>query len=151
MTNTTALKNMVKTLPLIGLLALGLALLPATSIAGERDKHDRHYSKKSAKHHDKGHYKSKKHAYKKHGKRYKGKLGHGIDHHYSTRYPNRHSNAYYKGGHHKPKHDHHYDHRGYGRHYVVNDYYPRNRFIDLDNLRFMIGLHTDNLDITFRD
>ena len=149
MINITSLKNTLKTLPIIGVLAMGLALAPATSMAGNGDRghHKSGYSKSSGKHHDKGHYRSGKHAYRKHDRGHKRNLGHHLDRHYSTRYGNRHDKHY--RGH---SHGHHYDHRGHATtHYVVNEYPYRDHYIGLDHLRFMIGLHTDNFDITFRD
>ena len=148
MTNITSFKNTLKTLPLIGLLAIGLALVPATAMAGNGDRDHKQYSKKSGQHYDKGRYRSDKHASRSRGK---GHMGKHVKYRSSAGHPKHYYKGHQKHNRHYARHDHHYDHRGHDRYYVVNDYYPRDRFIGLDHLGFMIGLHTNNLDITFRD
>jgi len=165
MTNITKLKNSLKTLPIIAVLAVGFALTPTTSIAAnDRGHHNGGYSKHSAKHQDKGHYRGNKHSYRGSGKHHnkghhrsnkhsykhsanghKNSIGHHINKHYNKHHYGRHNNHY-------PRYDRHYGHRGHNTtHYVVNDYGHNGHYHGLNHLRFMIGLHTDNFDITFRD
>lgn len=133
----------LKTLPLLAVLTVGLILSPTLSMAGngEHGQHKAKYSqnagKSHSKSHNKGNYRSNKHSYKTHGKRYKGNHSHRSERHHRK-------HDYYKRG--------HYDHRGH-RHtnYIVKDHYYPEHFIGLDHLRFMIGLHTDILDITLHD
>lgn len=137
----------LKTLPLIGLLAMGLAL-PAVSLADENDHRGRDRVHKK---HDggKGHQ-------REHHKVHRSDRGH--------RNQGRHYNKGHKHGGHKQVHNRHYnrDHKHYGKHHrghkhhghghkhvdhvVVHDHYD-----DYDRLRLMLGLHFDNIDIIYRD
>jgi hypothetical protein len=138
----------LKTLPLIGLLAMGLAL-PAVSMA-DRDDH-----------------RGRDHVYKKHD----GGKGHKREHrriHRDGKGQRDHSRHYSKGhkhgGHNKHvysrhyKHGHkHYGHKGHRHghghkhvdHVVVHNHYDD--WDDYDRLRLMLGLHFDNIDIIYRD
>jgi len=132
----------LKTLPLIGLLVMGLAL-PAVSMADDDKRgrgHDRVYKK-----HDggKGHQ-------REHRRIHRDGKGH--------RAPGYHIKGYKDGGH-KHVYNKHYSrgHKHYGHkhhdhghrhvdHVVVHDHYD-----DYDRLRLMLGLHFDNIDIIYRD
>lgn len=155
MKNITNPKLHLKTIPLIAMLALGTVFAPMSAMAGSGDRghHKAEQSKNVGKHHSRGHYRSEKHAYKEprhnsHRRNVDRNHKRKLNHEYGTRY-GRHHNKHVR---HYPRYDHHYDHRSHGTtHYVINDYHHRDRYVDYDHLGFMIGLHTNNFDITFRD
>ena len=146
----------LKTLPLIGLLAMGLALAPAVTIADDDrgrgkgrvyQKHDG--GKGHHREHRKSHRDGKGHRdhghYKKHG-RHKGHSHGSIKHAYN------HSRHGHKHGHKHHGHKHHgHKHHGHGHRHadyvVVHDHY----YDDYDPFRLMLGLHFDNIDIIYRD
>ena len=147
MTNITSLKTSLKTLPLITILTIGLALAPINSMAGNADRgHQKSgHVKHSAKNHDKGHYSSQKYIHRSANKSHRSGVSHALKHRKNASYGDIHNRGYYKRG-------RHYDHRYYyPTHYVTNNHDHGGHFFDIDHLRFMIGLHTDNFDITFRD
>ena len=119
----------LKTLPLVTALTMTLALAPAVSMA---DKEHGHHRDDYSEHQ---HHKNKKHH---------GKLARTYSHH---------ERGYKK--HHGHHHNRHYDRHYHGHpryeEVVVYDYYRPRHYIGLDNLRFMIGLHTGNIDLIFRD
>lgn len=129
-----------KTLPLIGLLAMGLALAPAVSMADDGNRghgKDRVYQKHDGgKSHrvDKGHF-DRGHGYKmdhKKGHKYVQNHNKGLGHkHYG------HTHKVYRP---------HYHGRGHADYVVIHDHYD-----DYDPLRLMLGLHFDNIDIIYRD
>ena len=132
----------LKTLPLIGLLAMGLALAPAVSMADDGDRgrgKDRVYQK-----HDggKGHNRD---AGKSH-RRDKTYYNHGHGHNKGF------ARGHNKG--HKHVYNNHYNvghkHHGHGHKHVdrviVHDHYS-----SYDPFRLMLGLHLDNIDIIYRD
>jgi len=140
----------LKTLPLAGVVALGLALMPAVSMADKGDRDNKgHYSQKSGKS-----YKADKRSHNDRGNRY-GHTKKGHDKHAYNRGGRHHyGNAY---GHDKRGHGHGHGHAhsvGHPVHNhtttVVHDY-GHQHYLGLGNLRFMLGLHTDNVDIIFRD
>ena len=156
------LSKTLKTLPLIGALAMGLALTPAISNADDdkrgRDK-DR-YSHDAGKSHKKAH----KQAHRAHKKEWKREhvRDHRRDHRdYRKKHGHKHVNSHKHGwkkrhgkhyGHRHTHHGHRHGHRGHRHeHVVVRDYDYHDHYVDFDDLRFMIGLHTDNVDIIFRD
>lgn len=145
------IRSTIKTLPLIGVLALGLVLSPMTAMADQSDRgsHKGQYSHDNSKKHNKAHKNArphKVHEYDRRGHKHAGNK------HYDKRYSrhNKHSNNKHFRHSHRDKHRH-----GSRRHshsyYVVNDHRHHDHYIDFDDLRFMIGLHTDNFDIIFRD
>ena len=146
MNNKTILKN----LPLLTLFAASLVLSPAIAVAGQGDRsHSRaQYSHDDHRSHGKGHNRSGKHSnkhnYRSHGKSHKGNNWHRSTNRYDNGHGHHKGRAYYKRGHDNHRHDHRTT-------YVVNDHHYNDRLYGLDHLRFMIGLHTDNFDITFRD
>jgi len=123
----------MKTLALSGALAVSMVLTPALSMAdnGDRDHHRDKYSVDAGKHHNKGH----KIDHRQSSKHYYSKSHHGHNRH-----------VIYAPAHHKHRSD-----RGHQGHthvnYVVNEHYHSSHHHDLDRLRLMIGLHTDNFDI----
>jgi hypothetical protein len=151
----------LKTLPLIGLLAMGLTLAPVVSTADDGDRgrgKDRVYQK-----HDggKGHYRD---AGKSH-RRDKGHYERGHKKGYAQGHNKAHKKAHKKGhkyvqshnrGHGYKHHKHHGHthnvyrphHHGHGHvdHVIVHDYYS-----SYDPFRLMLGLHLDNIDIIYRD
>jgi hypothetical protein len=144
MINNTTLKN----LPLLALLTAGLVLSPTMVMAGHGDNsHSKaQYSQNDRQSHSKGHkYNNKKHD-KSHGKNHKGNYRISSKRHYSKG-PGHYGD--YKRGHHNYRHDHH-RHQHHTT-YIVNDHHYDDYSYRLDPLRFMIGLHTNNVDIIFRD
>ena len=137
----------LKTLPLVSILALGLALAPTASMAdkgdrGQKERYSQHGGK-SFKGDKRGH-KDRGHGY---GHTKKGHDKHGYDRHGS--------HGRHQVGHaHGHGHDRHAHHNSYAGHshnnYIVRDY-GNQHYLGLGNLRFMLGLHTDNVDIIFRD
>ena len=121
-------------------LGTSLFLSPAISQADaeHRGSKNAHYSVKNSNHHDKG--RQIRHA-----------ADRAMQHHGKYHQDNRNVRKHH--GHGKYRHDHgkyHHDHNSYDHtHYVVkHDYYDH---YALDHLKFIIGLHTDNLDIILRD
>ena len=144
----------LKTLPLISVLAIGLALSPTLSMAdnGDRGRHKTQYSFDGGQSHSKGHKRSNTHSnkrhYKSHGKSHESKHGYRSKHHYNKGHGHHNDHAHYK----RDRHNHRYDnHRGQHTTYIVNDHHYSDYSYGLDPLRFMIGLHTNNFDIIFRD
>ena len=143
--------TMLKTLPLIGLLGLGLAFTPMTSMAGDDDRgrgKDRVYQK-----HDGG--KGKHRVESRSHRRDKGHYvrDHGHKKGFAKGYRKAQKHAY--SGHHRKGHKHHghkqhvHAYRDHGHRHVdtvvVHDRY------DYDPFRLMLGLHFDNIDIIYRD
>jgi hypothetical protein len=141
----------LKTLPLIAALAIGLALLPTLSMAdnGDRGGHKKQYSHDDRQSHSKGHKSSNTHSNKGHYKSHDN--SHKSKNRYSSKYRNKkgyghdNSHAHYKPVYHDRHRAHHHTT------YVVNDRHYSDYSYGLDPLRFMIGLHTNNVDIIFRD
>lgn len=136
MINKTTLKN----IPLLTIIAAGLALSPAMVMAGHGDRsHNKEqYSYNDHQSHRKGHTKSNKRNYKSHSKSHRS--GHRIDH-----VQNKHGFNNRRSHRHDNHRDHHYTT------YVVNDQHYSDYAYGMDPLRLMIGLHTNNFDIIFRD
>ena len=155
----------LKTLPLIGLLAMGLTLAPAVSLAGDDDRgrdrvyqkhdggkgkyrdHDRSHRrdyghKKHGQSHKKSHKKSHKHGGNKHV--YKSHRKHGDKHAYSSHRKHGHKHGGYT------RHDHGHRHVNHG-HRHVDTVVVRDHHYDYDPFRLMLGLHFDNIDIIYRD
>ena len=139
--------NTLKTLPLIGLLALGVAMVPAVSQAAPG-------ALGSALSHDggKGHHRDGGKSPRDHGKQYRDKghydRGHGHKG-YAKGHDKGHKRVYNYGKGHGYEHYGHV-HRVYRphthvEHVVVHDHY------DHDPLRLLLGLHFDNIDIIYRD
>lgn len=138
------MKTHLKALPVMAALTIGLAFAPTASMADDDDRGRGHsYSHDGGKH-DKG---------KLRAKRYER----GDKHRYDKKHRKHHKHrGHYYGHRHGHKHKHYrHDHHGHRPAYVVNNYghdhYYRDRFIDLSDLRFMIGVHTGNFDLIFRD
>jgi len=141
----------LKTLPLIALLAMGLALTPLVSMADDDDRgrgKDRTYQK-----HDggKGHYRDG-------GKSHRRDKGHfDRGHSYSKGHKSGHKRVHsYNKGHGRKHHGHthkvyrpHNHGHGHVDHVVVNNHYDH--LSDYDRFRLMLGLHFDNIDIIYRD
>ncbi len=148
-------KTTLKSLPLLTLLAAGLILSPAMAMAGHADRgHSKgQYSQDDRQSHSKGHKRSNKHTnkanYKSHGKSHKGNYGQNSKHHYTKGHGHYNDHAHYKRG----VNNHRYDHHRGNHHtsYVVNDNHYSDYPYGLDHLGLMIGLHTNNFDIIFRD
>ena len=146
----------LKTLPLISAIAFGLALSPTLSMAadGNRGDHKMKYSHDRGQSHKNGHGRHKTgksqrnspvaHAVNKHRQEKQGHK-HRSNNHYDRAYGN---HMYHKHGNHG--HNHAYSDHNHTN-YVYHDYGYRGQYVDLDNMRFMLGLHTGNFDIIFRD
>lgn len=148
----------LKTLPLISVLAIGLVLSPTLSMAdnGDRGRHKTQYSYDGGQAHSKGHKRSNKQSnkahYKSHGKIHKENIGHSSKHHYPKEHGYHSDHGHYKRGFTNHRYGHQNNHRGrHHTNYVVNEHHYSDYSYGLDPLRFMIGLHTNNVDIIFRD
>lgn len=151
------MKNSLKTLPVIAALAIGLALAPMTSMA-KGDRHESHqserYSHDGGKHHKKSHKRrGDAHDRDSRGHKHGHKMRHAKQHRHGYKHGHKHGHKHRGHKHRGHRHDRvvfvdnydHYDDRyGFGRDY-------RDRYIDLDDLRFMVGIHTGNFDLIFRD
>jgi len=130
----------LKTLPLVGLLALGVALAPVAAQAGPA----KHSNDRSSSMHDGG----KGHGGKSHSSsgHYKAKKHHG----HKSAHVRAHN--YYRGHGHKQHGHKHHGHKHHGRghrhadYVVVHDHHD-----DYDPFRLMLGLHFDNIDVIYRD
>jgi len=128
MTNIRKINKPLKTLMLSATVAVSLIFIPTLSMA-DNDKYSHHqakYSTDKTRHHNKGH---------------KISRSHGQKHHYSKMQNRHNKHGLHKSGHH--------GHRGHNHghiNYVVNDHYHGHAHV-FDHLRFMIGLHTDDIDI----
>lgn len=146
MNNKTILKN----LPLLTIFTASLVLSPAIAMAehGDRSHSKDKYSHDDRRAQGKSHNRSEKyrnkHNYRSHGKKHKGNNRHSSSYRYDKGRGHHNDYAHYKRGHGNHRHDHHTT-------YVVNDNHYSGHLYGLDRLRFMIGLHTNNFDITFRD
>ena len=140
-------KTILKSLPLLTIFTASLVLSPAIAIAahGDHSYSKEKYSHDDRRSHSKSHNRSNKrgnkHNYRSNGK---GHNRHSSTHHDDKRHGHHNDHARYKHRHDDHRHDHHTT-------YVVNDHYYNDRLYGLYHLRFMIGLHTNNFDITFRD
>jgi len=127
----------LKTLPLVGLLAMGLALMPVVSMADKNDRgrgEDKMYQK-----HDGGKSHHGEHRESKHDDRYYKVHKHGGHKQVYVRGHNHYGGHLHKHGHRHPVHRH-------ADYVVVHDHHE-----DYDPLRLMLGLHFDNIDIIYRD
>ena len=135
------IRSTIKTLPIIAALAIALAMSPNTAMAdkGDRNAHKGQYSKQYSHDAGRSHNRTRKDT-----RLHKGYAHHGHGH---KKVRKSHPDMYY-GGH---KHKGHHHRRHSHDHYVVHEHGYRDHYVDFDNLRFMIGLHTDQFDIIFRD
>lgn len=144
----------LNTLPLLAVLAVTLFLSPALSLADNgnsghhKEKHSHHGGKSGRKSYNMGQHRSNQHSYKTHGKSHKNNHSYRPELHYSNGHGRGHHNkrVFYKRGHQN------HVHRGYSHiNYAVNNHDYNDHFYALDPLRFMIGIHSDNLDIILHD
>lgn len=141
----------LKTLPLATVIALGLALSPTLSIAGDKDydkghgRSNKQFSHESSKPRIKQQRKEQvvTHGYDRHG--IKG-YGHDkvINNYYSRPHAEHSRHVYYRND---PYRHHHHDHEKY----IIVDHDHHEHYVDMDDVRFKIGIHTGNFDIVFRD
>ncbi|MBT8438210.1 MAG: hypothetical protein KJO91_00680 [Gammaproteobacteria bacterium] len=165
------ISSKLKTLPILGSLALALISAPAIAVAdnGKREQNRSHYSQKADKPHHRG--ESRRQHRQPDVHRGQHRNGHNRRGYNDYAHNHGHKYAFNKGHkkHHKKHHKHgHYGHHrhphyrhGHGHAYGHNyrNHYQsqvivrpeRRAFVDLRDLRFMFGLHTDNLDLIFRD
>ncbi len=154
--------SQLKTMSLISAIALGLILSPALSMADDGNRghkknqysHDRGQAHNKAKNkagHRIGSHNKQKHSYVVNPMGHRGHVKpshkHRSDHHYDRARKN---HNYHKHGGHGHNHNYVYSSHSHS-HYVNHDHAHRGEYVDLDNLRFMFGLHTGNFDIIFRD
>ena len=132
--------SMLRTLPLVGVLALSLGLTPTVTMADdERRGRDQVYKK-----HDGG-----KHHYREHRRlnRDHGRPKHG--HHRSHKHNIHKHHGHKHHGHSHRRHKHHgHGHRHIDR-VIVHNYYDD--WYDYDRFRLLLGLHFDNIDLVYRD
>lgn len=145
----------LKTLPLVGLMALGVAMAPVVSEAAPGAVG--HSVEKQARKHDggKGHYRDG-------GKSHRGDKGH-YDRGHNKGHKSDHNKGHNKHGHksahnyyrgHGQKHSgyKHQSHKHHGHGHRHSDYVVvHDHYSDYDPFRLMLGLHLDNIDIIYRD
>lgn len=137
----------LKTLPLIGLLAMGLALTPVVSMADDDNRgrgKDRVYQKYDG---GKGHYRDSARSHRRDKGAYN--RGHGHKKGFARGHYKGHKNVvnnYYSSGHKHHGHKHHGHGHKHVDHVIVHDHYS-----SYDPFRLMLGLHLDNIDIIYRD
>jgi len=135
----------LKTLPLIGLLAMGLALGPTVSMADDDDRgrgKDRVYQKYDG---GKSHYRDGHRSHRRDHGHYKRGHSHkkgGHKHVYNSH--RKHGHKHHGYGHHTHGHKHH-------GHRHVDTVIVHDRHYDYDPFRLLLGLHFDNIDIIYRD
>ena len=143
----------LKTLPLIGLLATGLALAPMVSIADDDDRgrgKDRVYKKYDG---GKGHYRDGHRSHRRDHGHYKRGHSHSKDHKHgivTQAYSKhrKHGHKHHGYAHHTHGHKH-YGHSHHGHRHVDTVVVHDHR--DYDPFRLLLGLHFDNIDIIYRD
>lgn len=135
--------SMLKTLPLVGILALSLGLTPVVTMADDEKRGRDHVYKKhdGGKHHYREHRRlNRDHGRPKHGYKHHSHKHHGHKHH---RYDHKHHGHSYR------RHEHH----GHGYRHVdriiVHNHYDD--WDDYDRFRLLLGLHFDNIDLVYRD
>jgi hypothetical protein len=137
----------LKRLSIAGAITAVMILSPAIAMAdkGDRGHNREHNTVVAGQKHHKGNFRVKEPARKVHGG------SHKIRHTNWRKRHDGHRHKYYKHPHNR--HAHHGYHDNGHRHvnYVVHDHYYYDDGYDLDYLRFMIGLHSDNLDIILHD
>ncbi|MCG6937696.1 MAG: hypothetical protein LJE83_05925 [Gammaproteobacteria bacterium] len=151
MTSNTNVNPPLKTLFISAALITAL-VSPAVSIAESADgsRHHKKHSAGSGQQHNKGHYRSDNYDVKARGKSQKISHGHELKRNHGRDHNRPHNYVHYDHGHYKHRHNH--DHDGHDqRHYVVNEYYYNDGLYDVDHLRFIIGLHSANLDVILRE
>ena len=133
-------KTLFKKLSLSALLATSIVLIPGIALA---DRGDHDHSRENYSNDDHRSY-SNRYDHRPSGKRHQGYERYGSVYNQS------------RGRSHHKKHLHN-KHRYNGRRhnnyttYVVNDVYYASDFYFRNPLKFIIGLHTGNVDITLRD
>ena len=139
------IRSTLRTLPLVALLATGLAAAPTASMADDDDRgrgKDRVYQKYDG---GKGHYRDGHRSHRRdHGYygRDRSHKKHGATRHvYNT--PGKHGHKHHGYAYHTHGHKHH-GHRHVDT-VVVHDHH------DYDPFRLLLGLHFDNIDIIYRD
>ena len=142
----------MKNLPVVGLLALGLVLSsnPAMADKADRDGHKgyiaQQFSHQAAKsHNNRGKYtkQHKEHRYDRNDHR----KGHKDRSHKYYSSHNSHKHKSHRNHAHRDYHRHGY--RGHSHSHNVVNYHDH--YVGFDDLRFMVGLHTDRFDIILRD
>lgn len=162
------LLSTLKTLPVVSVLALGMALSPTLSIA-DNDKRGRDQARShdSGKSYNKGQMRSDKRdgratrSYNKHDYKYRSTKRHGKRHGHGKHIVN-YKNKF--GGHgHGHGHKHKHGHSGHNHRHsdhshtnvIVHDVgvydYARRHYLSLNDLGFTFGLHGSNFDFVIRD
>jgi hypothetical protein len=143
----------LKIIPLATVIALGLALSPSVTMAGDKQYDSNHKGQKSQYSHDAGKTRIKQPRIEKHVTRGDDRRGHGpvIKNHHIKPYIVHSKKVYYRD---RPYGHEHY---GHGRtEYIIVDHdhhahYVDYEYVDFDDVRLQIGVHTGNFDIVFRD
>lgn len=141
----------LKIIPLVAIIALGLSMSPTLSLAGDKEHGKDNGRRLNQQSHESG----------KPVIRHPRKevtVAHGYDGHTSNyRAKNYRKGTIVKPGRHVYYRDsiHRHDHHGHGRpKYVIVDHDCHDchdHYVDYDDVRFSIGVHTGNFDIVFRD
>ena len=132
MSTLIQINNSVKKLVISAAIAAALIAIPGVSMANNEDHGHKHetFTTARSKYHGDDHRVSNRHNFQ-----------HRDEHHHKEPFHKR-----------RDHHEHYYghDHDRYNHtHYVVNEYYYDED--ELDRLWFMIGLHTNNMDVILRE
>ena len=149
------IRSTIKTLPVLAILALGLSLSSNVAMAdkGDRNGHKGKIAQQSSHVAGKSHNDTGKYTKRYKERRYDrndNRKGHKERSHkyYGSHYGNKHKS--HNNHAHRDKHQHGYRRHSHS-HNVVNHHGHRDHYIGFDDLRFMVGLHTDRFDIILRD
>ncbi len=153
-----------KTWPLLAALVTGFTLAPTLSMAGNNNERDKHAQQRADQHNAQqrgqrnGHrndQRNGRHPEQRHDQRHEQRGDQhrpNVNHYNANRSHPGHGHHpgrdQYRDRHH-PHINHHYDRHGH-RHTIVHNSYRRPIYVPAYP-RLMIGLHSDNVDIIFRD
>lgn len=148
----------LKLLPLLGSLTLGLAAVPAISLA-DNDRRDENRSQRQNTEHRIHRDQASNHSYRHQDRRQNQHRGNGPKHIYQDHAYNqgpKYVFRQHRSGHYRP---HPYAHHPHNKHkvwphrtshHVIHQHHHR-PLLNLHNLGFVFGLHTNNFDIILRD
>jgi len=148
------IKNL-KTLPLLGTLALSILITPGLSAASDKDRgrHNNQYSQYERHTNNHGQQRQHRRHHNDHRQQHahRGREHHGHNHHYRAPVARvfNHSSQRRHGHAHGNRHTHRHGHNAHHTH-TSRAYHPRH-WLNMNNLRLMLGVHTDNFDLILRD
>ena len=145
----------LKSLPVIGLITLGLVLSSNTAMA-DKAGHDGtkgQIAQQFSHELDKSYGRKHKHAKRHKEQRYdRGRYSYGHSKHSHKHHGRHHGHKHKSHRAHGHGDYHQHGYRGHSHsHSTHNHAGHRHHYVDFDDLHFMVGLHTDRFDIILRD